>query len=71
MPDFHIATVEDAYAYYVLVLGISEEIFWHADVAFLREVAANKTAYDSWLQTEREVMRLEAEKRHGKRKKRG
>ena len=27
MPDFHIATVEDAYAYYVLVLGISEEIF--------------------------------------------
>lgn len=71
MPDFHIATVEDAYVYYVLVLGISEEIFWHADVAFLREVAANKNAYDSWLQTEREVMRLEAEKRHGKRKKRG
>lgn len=41
--------VEDYYTYYVLILEIPEDIFWHADYAFLLGVVENKTAYDGWL----------------------
>lgn len=48
MPPFPIEDVSDAYAHYVLALGIPEETFWEADIWFVREVAANKAAYDKW-----------------------
>ena len=67
-PEFRIATVEDAYTYYVLILGMSEDLFWGADTRFLEAVAANKAAYDTWLEAARGTMRKEAEKRHGKAK---
>lgn len=38
----------DAYTYYVLILGIPEETFWDADLWFVREIAADKAAYDLW-----------------------
>jgi hypothetical protein len=41
--------VEDYYTYYVLILGIPEDIFWYADYSFLLGVVENKTAYDGWL----------------------
>ena len=41
--------MEDYYTYYVLILGIPEDIFWYADLSFLLGVVENKTAYDAWL----------------------
>lgn len=41
--------MEDYYTYYVLILGISEELFWGLDIAALRSIEANKVAYDAWL----------------------
>ena len=38
----------DAYTHYVLNLGVPESTFWIADVWFVKEVAANKAAYDRW-----------------------
>ena len=40
--------IEDYYTYYVLILEISEDLFWNADFSFLKTVALNKSAYDSW-----------------------
>jgi len=31
-----------------LILEISENLFWNADISFLKTVALNKSAYDSW-----------------------
>lgn len=47
-PKFEVEDVEDAYTYYVLVLGIPETIFWDADISFLRGVVEDKAAYDGW-----------------------
>lgn len=52
MPDFQIEDVEDAYTYYVMILGVSEELFWNADIAFLRSVVENKSAFDGWKSSE-------------------
>lgn len=51
--------MEDAYAFYVLMLGISEELFWDADISFLRGVVEDKTAYDGWSSS---VQRRKAER---------
>lgn len=40
--------MEDAYAYYVLVLGLPEATFWEADVSFVADVCADKAAWDAW-----------------------
>ena len=52
MPELDISEVEDAYTYYVLVVGVPEALFWDADVWFVREVATNKAAYEAWLNAE-------------------
>nr|DAJ72334.1 MAG TPA: hypothetical protein [Caudoviricetes sp.] len=31
-----------------MILEISEDLFWNADFSFLKTVALNKSAYDSW-----------------------
>ena len=49
LSKFEIEDVEDAYTYYVQILGISENLFWHADYSFVLSVVDNKTAYDGWL----------------------
>lgn len=58
MPEFELEDVEDYYTYYVLILGIPEDIFWYADISFLLGVVENKSAYDGWrnyiLQRERD-----------------
>ena len=48
MPKYELEDVEDYYSYYVLVLGMSEDLFWNADFAFVRKVAENKLAYEGW-----------------------
>lgn len=54
--------MEDAYAFYVLVLGMSEDIFFNADIPFLLSVMANKNAYDLWQSTVENKLREEAKK---------
>lgn len=49
MPQFKLEDIEDYYSYYVLICGISEELFWTMDLGFLRSVCENKAAYDGWL----------------------
>lgn len=45
--------VEDCYAYYVLILGLSENLFWEMDLAGLVSIVSDKAAYDGWLASER------------------
>lgn len=48
MPKFALEDVEDYYTYYVIILGISEDLFWYADYSFVLGVVENKIAYDKW-----------------------
>lgn len=45
---------DDYYTFYVLILGLSEDLFWYADWSFVVDVAENKQAYDAWLASEQE-----------------
>ena len=56
VPSFPLDEPDDYYVYYVLVLGIPEDVFWHSDWAFVTSVAERKGAYDAWLAGERENM---------------
>lgn len=49
LPDFKLEDIEDYYTYYVMILEISEDLFWYADYSFLLGVVENKAAYDGWL----------------------
>lgn len=40
--------MEDAYTYYVMLLGISEDVFWDADLSFVKGIVENKAAFDGW-----------------------
>ena len=62
VPSFELLEPDDYYTYYVMVLGISEDLFFHADFSFVRAVADGKGAYDAWLAGEREHL---AEKNRG------
>jgi len=57
--------IEDYYTFYVLILGIPENIFWNYDLSFVMNVADNKSAYENWLSSEKE--KREREMRHKKR----
>lgn len=62
-PKFTLEDIEDFYTFYVLILGIPEDIFWNCDFSFVASVAANKQAYDGWLNYAMEVEREKARKR--------
>ena len=49
--------IEDYYVFYVLILGIPENIFWNFDISFVLNVADNKSAYENWLSSEKEKQR--------------
>lgn len=49
LPRFELEDIEDYYTYYVLLLGIPESTFYNNDLNFLSDVAANKAAYDGWM----------------------
>ena len=38
------------YCYYVMILKISEDVFWNADFSFVLSIVENKTAYDGFVQ---------------------
>lgn len=48
LPDFVLEEIEDYFVYYVHILGISETLFWNADIPFVKHVAENKAAYENW-----------------------
>lgn len=50
----------DAYAYYVVILGLPEDTFWHADAPFVEAVAQDKAAYEAWYANE---LRRKSERR--------
>lgn len=54
MPKFKLEDIEDYYTYYVVLIGISEDLFWNSDISSVAMVADNKTAYESWLAAVRE-----------------
>lgn len=49
IPKFELEDIEDYYTYYVLILGVSEDVFWNCDYSFILSVMENKTAYDSYM----------------------
>ena len=49
IPKFELIEIEDYYVYYVMILGISEDIFFNADYSFLVNVAENYDKYSQWL----------------------
>ena len=49
MPKVVFETVEDYYSYFVMILGMSENMFWNADLSFLKTVYLNKCAYDNFV----------------------
>lgn len=57
VPSFDLETIEDYYTYYVMILKIPEQLFWYADISFVKNVAENKSAYDGWLSSELERSR--------------
>lgn len=54
LPDFELEDIEDYYTYYVMILKLSEEIFWYADLSFVLGVVEDKAAFDNWLEYEKE-----------------
>ena len=52
MPKFKLEDIEDYYTYYVVLIGISEDLFWNSSSVGM--VADNKTAYENWLAAVRE-----------------
>lgn len=39
-----------------MILGISEDVFWHCDIQFLLSVIENNKAYENWISWAREEM---------------
>ena len=54
MPKFKLEDIEDYYTYYVVLIGISEDLFWNSDISSVGMVSDNKTAYENWLAAVRE-----------------
>lgn len=49
MPKFELEDIEDSYTYYVMILGLSEDIFWNADISFVLSVIENKSAFEGYV----------------------
>lgn len=54
IPNFELEDIEDYYTLYVLIFGMSEELFWNVDISFLRAVADNKSAFDNYINVQNE-----------------
>lgn len=57
--------MEDYYTFYVLILGLSEDLFWHSDIAFVSDVAQNKAAFDNYMNYQHEKIMKETLKKKG------
>ena len=55
LPDVEFEDVADCYTFYVNVLGVSEDVFWTCDIAFIKATVANKNAFEKWMNRQREL----------------
>jgi len=55
--------VEDYYTFYVLILGLSEDLFWNSDLVFVHDVAQNKAAFDNYMNCQQEKIMNESLKK--------
>ncbi len=55
LPDVKLESVSDYYTMYVGIMGVSEDVFWFCDIAFVKTVATNKQAYDKWMNRQQEL----------------
>ena len=55
LPDVELDGVSDYYTMYVSIGGVSEDVFWYCDIAFVKTVAANKQAFDKWMNRQQEL----------------
>ena len=62
LPKVELNDVSDYYTMYVGIMGVSEDVFWYCDIGFVKEVSANKQAFDKWMNRQREL-RTENKKR--------
>lgn len=53
VPKFALETIEDYYTYYVIIIGLSERVFWDEEISSVVTIAANKCAYDGWKASEK------------------
>lgn len=54
LPKIKLEDIEDIYTYYVMILGISEDIFWNYDISMVRWIAEDKAAYEGYMAAIRE-----------------
>lgn len=54
--------IEDRYVSLVLIGGVPEDVFWHADLSFLLTVADSYDVYRRWLKCEEQYL-MERERR--------
>lgn len=55
--------VSDYYAMYVGIMRISEDVFWNCSIGFVKDSAANMTAYNKWINRQRELREKKKRKR--------
>ncbi len=55
--------MEDCYTYYVLIMGLPENLFWYSELSDLISIAADKAAYDDWVASERDRLAQERKNR--------
>lgn len=67
LPDIDFQDVSDCYSYYVGIMGVSEDVFWHCDIGFVRTVAINKQAFEKWHHHQIKLR----DKNHGKKRSKG
>lgn len=65
IPKFILEDWEDYYTYFVLILGMSEEIFFNVDYSSLLSILEDKIAYDNYINY---VKEKEYEKQRQRRK---
>lgn len=49
VPKFDLEDIEDYYTYYVLILNVSEDLFWNMDYSSLVSILENKLAYENYI----------------------
>ena len=54
LPDYELNGVTDYYTMYVSIMGCPEDVFWNADIGFVKRIVANKQAFDKWMNRQRE-----------------
>lgn len=55
LPSVEPESVADCYMLYVCIAEIPEDVFWYCDIGLVKAIAANKQAYERWLNWQRDL----------------